>query len=73
VHVMVHRRGVEALANGSIQDAVAHTGQLFFDQELVEEVEGRWPYVENGQELLRNEGDYYVPLVSRGGNDPFVS
>ena len=74
VHVMVHRRGAEVLANGTIQDAVAaHTGQLFFDQELVEEVEGRWPYVENEGELLRNEGDYYVPLASRGGNDPFVS
>lgn len=76
VHVMVHRRGAVVGGNGTtIRDAVAtHTGQLFFDQELVEEVVGTWPYVENGSgELVRNEADYYVPLAERDGNDPFVS
>lgn len=72
---MVHRRGAVVGGNGTIRDAVAtHTGQLFFDQELVEEVEGGWPYVENGSvELVRNEADYYVPLAERDGNDPFVN
>lgn len=72
---MVHRRGAVVGENGTITDAVAtHTGQLFFDQELVEEVVGTWPYVENGSgEVVRNEADYYVPLAERGGNDPFVS
>lgn len=76
VHVMVQRRGAVVGGNGTtIRDAVAtHTGQLFFDQELVEEVVGTWPYVENGSgELVRNEADYYVPLAERDGNDPFVS
>ena len=79
LHVMVHQhvdtaQRTRPLGNGTLQDHIAtHTGQLFFDQDLITEVEGREPYVFNRQRFTKNDRDYYVPFAMVGGNDPFVS
>ncbi|KAK1830955.1 Intradiol ring-cleavage dioxygenase [Podospora conica] len=75
VHVMVHRRGAEVLANGTMQDAVAtHTGQVFFDQDLVDFMGERYPYLyAHRVDLTGNADDLYVHQAMAGGNDPFVN
>jgi len=49
------------LANGTVSDLYAthssHIGQLFFDQDLISQVESLSPYTSNTQELTTNAKD----------------
>lgn len=36
---------------------IAHVGQLFFDQDLITQVEGNTPYSSNTQDITENESD----------------
>ncbi|KAM7211685.1 Intradiol ring-cleavage dioxygenase [Rhypophila decipiens] len=49
-----------------------HVGQLYFDQELVDQVAALSPYKENGQASVRNEDDGLAAAQASEGYDPFL-
>lgn len=49
----------------------SHVGQLFFDQDLISEVEAQAPYTDNTQTLTENADDYIL-LQEADDIDPFV-
>jgi hypothetical protein len=73
VHVLVHKPGaVSALANGTLRSVeAAHVGQVFFDQVLIDEVEGTAAYRANTQPLTPNDRDG-VLAQEADGSDPFA-
>ncbi|KAI1811519.1 Intradiol ring-cleavage dioxygenase [Poronia punctata] len=50
----------------------SHIGQLFFDQDLIGEVEAREPYASNEQALTLNEQDWIGISEATEDYDPFV-
>lgn len=73
IHVMVHA-GAEALPNGTLYSSTAtHVGQMFFDQDLISEVEQVEPYSSNEQELTTNEEDDILADEASTGADPFMT
>lgn len=73
IHVMVHA-GAEALPNGTLYSSTAmHVGQMFFDQDLISEVEEVAPYSSNEQELTTNEDDSILGEEAETGADPFMT
>lgn len=78
IHVLTHNSPV-IRTNGTIVDPrnnfttqASHVGQIFFDQDLIKQVEATAPYNTNTQELLINEQDgiLYQEAV---GSDPLVN
>ncbi|KAJ0417676.1 putative dioxygenase [Aspergillus carlsbadensis] len=62
IHVLTHAAdGLTELENGTISDTYdthsSHIGQLFFDQDLITQVELLSPYSDNTQELTTNAND----------------
>ncbi|KAL3490281.1 Intradiol ring-cleavage dioxygenase [Aspergillus germanicus] len=72
VHVVAHI-GAETLANNTITGGyVAHIGQLFFDQDLITEVEATYPYNTNEVEITLNADDHVVQDETEdSASDPF--
>lgn len=72
VHVVAHLN-VEVLPNNTLTGGnVAHIGQLFFDQALVDEVEKAAPYKTNKNFITRNEQDHVVKYETADTtSDPF--
>ncbi|KAI1325408.1 Intradiol ring-cleavage dioxygenase [Xylariaceae sp. FL0255] len=61
-------------SNGTISvwgSAVAHIGQLFWPEDLREEVEANEPYASNTQELTTNNEDMWSVLQADANFDPF--
>ena len=57
IHVMAHVNAT-VMRNGTIMNtAASHVGQMYFDQDLIYEVEEYMPYTENTQELMLNVDD----------------
>jgi protocatechuate 3,4-dioxygenase beta subunit len=57
IHVLAHFNGT-IYANGTYGGGyVSHVGQLFFDQDLITQVEATSPYSTNTQELTLNSAD----------------
>ncbi|RQM05775.1 hypothetical protein DH86_00003987 [Scytalidium sp. 3C] len=65
----------ERLANNTVSGLytshASHVGQLFFDQDLISEVEAQAPYTDNTQTLTENADDYIL-LQEADDIDPFV-
>ncbi|KAL3445827.1 Intradiol ring-cleavage dioxygenase [Aspergillus insuetus] len=62
IHVLTHNAdGLTELENGTISDTYdthsSHIGQLFFDQDLITQVELLSPYADNTQQLTTNAED----------------
>ncbi|KAL2809102.1 Intradiol ring-cleavage dioxygenase [Aspergillus granulosus] len=62
IHVLTHNSdGLTELENGTISDIYdthsSHIGQLFFDQDLITQVELLSPYTDNTQQLTTNAND----------------
>ncbi|KAL3459982.1 putative dioxygenase [Aspergillus heterothallicus] len=62
IHVLTHAAdGLTELDNGTLSDIYSthssHIGQLFFDQDLITQVELLSPYSENTQQLTTNAND----------------
>ncbi|KAK3375899.1 Intradiol ring-cleavage dioxygenase [Lasiosphaeria ovina] len=71
IHVMVHTEAT-AQANGTLLDTTAsHVGQLFFDQELIGQVEASSPYAANTQALMTNAEDGILAQEA-ATSDPFL-
>ena len=72
IHVMVHVNGT-VLPNGTWSGAVAaHVGQMFFDQDLISQVETVAPYTSNTQELTTNEEDSILSGETANDVDPLM-
>jgi protocatechuate 3,4-dioxygenase beta subunit len=71
VHVVGHI-GATLLENGTITGGnVSHIGQLFFDQDLITEVEATSPYVNNTIAITLNSADRVFGLETEDSNsDP---
>lgn len=69
----MHANATE-LANGTIMDTTAsHVGQMFFDQDLISQVEATIPYSTNTQELTENEDDSILAEeTAMEGVDPIM-
>lgn len=69
IHVLLHPNATP-YPNGSIIDTTAaHVGQMYFDQDLVSQVEEQQPYASNKQPLTTNDEDQLLQGdLSQGGN-----
>ncbi|KAJ6051784.1 uncharacterized protein N7446_006420 [Penicillium canescens] len=57
VHVIAHV-GATVLSNGTLTGGnIAHTGQMFYDQDLISQVEALSPYSENAVAITLNAND----------------
>lgn len=78
IHVLSHnvdstiiRTNGTILGEGNFTTQASHVGQIFFDQDLISQVEATAPYNTNTQELLKNDEDGILYQEARG-TDPFV-
>ncbi|KAL4933693.1 intradiol ring-cleavage dioxygenase [Aspergillus undulatus] len=72
VHVVAHL-GATVLPNNTLTGGyVPHIGQLFFDQELVNEIEATYPYNTNTVDITQNADDHVVIVETEDSDsDPF--
>jgi hypothetical protein len=71
IHTIAHTNAT-LLPNGTIMNTVAsHVGQIFFDQDLIYEVEALPPYTQNTQVLTLNSNDSIL-ATSANGSDPIM-
>ncbi|KAL5336509.1 Intradiol ring-cleavage dioxygenase [Aspergillus crustosus] len=72
VHVVAHL-GATLLPNNTLTGGyVPHIGQLFFDQDLVNEVEATYPYNTNTVAITENAEDHVVIVETEDSDsDPF--
>lgn len=77
IHVLAHNpndttvRTNGTILSGNFTAHASHTGQIFFDQDLISKVETTSPYNTNEQVLLTNAEDYLL-FEEAAGMDPFV-
>jgi hypothetical protein len=74
VHVVAHLNAT-LLPNGTITGgSVPHIGQLFFDQDLITEVEATYPYNTNNISITLNSADRVVSVETEDSNsDPLFN
>lgn len=71
IHVLVHPNAT-AQANGTVLDTTAsHVGQVFFDQDLITEVEATETYSANTQPLTTNAQDGILQQEA-ASSDPYL-
>ncbi|KIW04501.1 hypothetical protein, variant [Verruconis gallopava] len=72
IHIMGHI-GATVGANNTLssQGSIAHVGQIFFDQDLISQVEAVEPYASNTQELTLNADDMIASQAAEDV-DPFA-
>lgn len=73
IHLMVHTKAAASAKNGTLLDlSASYVGQVFFDQDLVHEVEALPAYAANKQILTPNENDGLVKKELESGSNPFM-
>ncbi|KAH8587767.1 Intradiol ring-cleavage dioxygenase [Bisporella sp. PMI_857] len=73
MHVVGHLNGT-ILPNGTYTGGtIAHIGQLFFDQDLITEVNLLPPYVDNAIAITENVNDRVVAVEVENDADPFFN
>lgn len=73
IHIMAHLNATVADNNTlASQGSIAHVGQIFFDQDLIAEVEAVEPYSSNTQDLTTNADDRIAQQAAMDV-DPFAS
>lgn len=71
-HVVAHLNST-VLSNGTLTaGSVAHIGQLFFDQDLITEVNALEPYVSNTIAITTNADDRVFAAETETSSDPVV-
>ncbi|TRX93128.1 hypothetical protein FHL15_005996 [Xylaria flabelliformis] len=72
IHVTSNRGG-KLLDNGTYSGGtVNHIGQLYFDQELINAIEGMSPYTRNMMKLSYNTEDFLTAQQASRDYDPFL-
>lgn len=69
---MVHVNGTVLLNGTWSGDVAAHVGQMFFDQDLITQVETVAPYSSNTQTLTTNAEDSIMSSETENGVDPVM-
>lgn len=70
---MVHI-GATKLPNNTIQGGnIAHIGEFYFDQALLDQVEQTPPYDTNKQNWTKNADDFMLPEGVANNDDPMIS
>lgn len=73
IHLMVHTRETRAQANGTLLDNHAsHVGQLYFDQELIDQVGAADVYRTNRENVTTNAHDRFLSSAVGAMSDPFM-
>lgn len=72
VHVMSSLNATVRPNNTISGGTVAHVGQLYFDQSLIDEVEKTAPYNTNKEFKMTNNWDFLLGMGSQGAADPVV-
>ncbi|KFY24367.1 hypothetical protein V491_02180, partial [Pseudogymnoascus sp. VKM F-3775] len=73
VHIEAHLDG-EVLPNNTYTGGtIAHIGQLFFDQDLITEIEAQSPYSSNAIAITTNAEDRVVQTELVNDSDPFFN
>ncbi|KAF9773475.1 hypothetical protein IL306_008698 [Fusarium sp. DS 682] len=73
MHLMAHTTAAKAATNGTLLDlSASFVGQVFFDQDLVHEVEALPAYAANTQVLTLNQNDGLVQKEIEAGSNPFM-
>ncbi|SPQ24379.1 a01041e6-6285-4ea0-a35f-3666b85c5c33 [Thermothielavioides terrestris] len=71
IHVAVHLNA-QPQPNGTLLDTTAaHVGQMYFDQDLIDEIETRAPYTLNTQNKTTNDQDIWLATAAQS-SDPFM-
>ena len=84
VHIVAHTGGdvVETPFKGdptgkkktiSLNSAISHVGQFFFDEKLRDAVEKLKPYKFNDQKRVSNREDTFIAATATGETDPFMT
>lgn len=73
-HVVAHVGNVTLLSNNTISGgSVAHIGQLFYDQDLITEVESTYPYNTNTIAITENADDrVFLAETENTTSDPVI-
>ncbi|KAL4938481.1 hypothetical protein BDV06DRAFT_215074 [Aspergillus oleicola] len=73
IHITVHTN-VTVLENGTITGgSVAHTGQFFFDQAIIDKVEQTYPYTESTYQVTTNAlDDTFRQETAYSASDPVL-
>ncbi|CEJ58307.1 Putative Protocatechuate 3,4-dioxygenase beta subunit [Penicillium brasilianum] len=76
IHVVTHPANeTQIFPNGTLSGMYdgksSHVGQIFFDQDLITEVEKCHPYADNTQDLLKNSEDSILEAEA-GNTDPVM-
>lgn len=72
IHVMVHLNATPFSNNTLIDTTASHVGQMFFDQDLITEVEATSVYAANTQTLTTNAEDSILAEEAET-SDPFMT
>lgn len=72
IHVIAHTQA-HVLPNNTVTGGtISHIGQLFFDQDLITQVEATYPYNTSTVEITQNADDHVVIVETEDSNsDPF--
>jgi hypothetical protein len=72
IHVAVHLNA-SMLANGTLLDnTAAHVGQMYFDEDLITEVNKLGPYKDNKSIYVSNAEDILLAAVADSDADPLM-
>lgn len=74
-HVIVHGAGAEVLPNNTLlwgAGTLAHVGQMFFDQALVDLADDYYPYTLNPNAIMPNEDDSVLSTEAADVVDPIA-
>jgi protocatechuate 3,4-dioxygenase beta subunit len=73
-HIVAHLDVTVLLNNTIVGGTVAHVGQLFWDQDLINEIEATSPYSENSAPLTTNAQDHVLSDETTGTtSDPVIN
>lgn len=72
IHVIAHTQA-HVLPNNTVTGGrISHIGQLFFDQDLISQVEATYPYNTSTVEITKNADDHVVQVETEDSDsDPF--
>lgn len=71
-HILVHQGGYVLPNNTFTGGNVSHVGQLFFDQQLIYDVDTVYPYTLNPNTILSNSQDYAL-AIEASDTDPVAN
>ncbi len=72
IHVLAHLNAQPLPNNTVIDVSASHVGQMYFDQDLIADVEQQPPYSGNDKPVTTNDEDILLQEDLRAGGNPFM-